>query len=169
MSDSSDARQREATWLAGAAVTAGSQTLPALAAANGGPFDVVQAGLPRTQQTRQARIYVTRANFVDQRLAQQRVMDTYHFRLYCYWPIGSSTIAVDIAEQEQQNFDNALELLKQRIRGFVADHTHGGSFLNAAEAPSQVDFQFGDLPQDIGNGTLTCQVTYSCDDREFIG
>lgn len=166
-----DAVQREATWLAGPELTVGGQTLPALAVANGGPFDVVQAYVPRNPTTSQNRLYVTRARLQDSRFAQQRVMDTYDFRLCLFWKIGSTTISSQIAEIEQQNFDNAIEAVRARVRGFVADHTHGGAFLSAAEGPPNavVDVQFGDPLTEVPTGILTATITYSADDRDQTG
>lgn len=166
-----DAVAREAGWLAGPAQTAGTQTLPALLKSFGGPFDVVQAYLPRTPATRQTRLYVLRPRIQDTRFAQQRTMDTYDFRLRAFWPIGSGTITAQIAEIEQRNFDNAIDLVVARIRGLVADHTHGGAFLSAAEGPPNalIDVQFGDAEQEISAGTLSATISYSVDDRDQIG
>lgn len=171
MSTTADAVARETAWLAGPAQTAGSQTIPPLAAVHGGPFDVVQAYLPRSQTTSQHRLYVTRGRIQDSRFAQQRTIATHEFRLYLYWKIGGSTVSTDIAEIEQQNLDTAIEAVRARIRGFVADHTHGGQFLSAAEGPpgSVIDVVYGDLAADIKASVLTATITYSADDRDQIG
>lgn len=169
---SADAVQREADWLSGAAITSGTtgQTLPALVVAQGGLWDVVQAYVPRTSKTTVNRIYVTRARLQSHRVAMQRVRNSHDFRLKLYWKIGSTTQAVDIAEQEQQALDNAVEDLLLRIRAFRDDHTHGGRFLSVAEADgrAEIDVQYGDPEVDIPAGILTASVTYSADDPEIV-
>lgn len=173
MTDSSDAVQREADWLDGVALTSPTtgQTLPALLKANGGPFDVVQAYPTRTPRTTQNRLYVTRARIQNHRVAQQRIRNSHDFRLKLYWKLGSTTTAPGIAEEELQAFDNAIELLLQRVRAFRDDHTHGGRFLSVAEADgrAEIDVQYGDSEAELANGGLfTAIVTYSADDPEII-
>ncbi|MEY9937295.1 hypothetical protein [Streptacidiphilus sp. MAP5-3] len=159
-----DAVAREADWL----LTSGDG-LPALAQADGGPFEVVQAYLPRTPGMRQTALYVIRRQFPTKRFGQQRRLATHHFQLRCRWPIGATTIGTQLAEIEQQAFDNALLLVVQRIEGFVGDKSHGGRFMSVAEAPNGAEIlvQYGDPEQDIPNGCLTATLTYTADDQDY--
>lgn len=123
-----DAVQREADWLA----TFGD-TLPALLTANGGPWDVVQAYWPRTIAMEKTGIYVLRTSLDDERVAGIRIRTSYQFRLKLVWPVRQTTTG--IAENEQQAFDDAIDLLIQRVRGLLGDKTHGGRFLSVGEVP----------------------------------
>lgn len=160
-----DAVSRETAWL-----TTTGDGLPALLTANGGPWDVIQAYLPRTPQQRKTQLYVLRRRFPTRRIAQQRRRATHYFHLVAHWPIGATTAGTGIAEDEQQALDNALALLVQRIEGFEFDKTHGGRFQAVAEGEdlAVIDVQLGDPAQDIPNGVLTAQVTYTADDTEYI-
>ena len=163
-----DAVQREAAWLA----TSGDG-LPSLLVADGGPWDVVQAYLPRTPVQRQSQIYVLRRGFNTHRFAQQRRMPTYQFHLTCLWPVGGTSIGTGIAEDEQAAFDNALGLLVQRIEGFVSDKSHGGRFLSIAEGDAsnstRIDVQYTDPGKTVGSGAyLEAQVTYTGDDTDYV-
>lgn len=133
---SSDAVAREAAWLQ---VT--GDGLPSLSAGYGGPWQVIapytQAAATRTQQ---AAIYVTREpGFEVIRVANQRTRNRYRMKLQLHWPVrvtspGSST---SIAAAEQQAFDDAIELLRQRVAGPLGDKSHGGRFLSAAIAAAK--------------------------------
>lgn len=160
-----DAPTREAEWL-----TTTGDGLPSLLTADGGPWDVIQAYLPRSPQTRKTQVYVLRRRYPTHRIAQQRRRATHQFHLVCQWPIGATTVGTPLAEDEQQAFDNALALLVQRIEAFTFDKTHGGRFESVAEGDDQavIDVQLGDPGQDIPNGVLTAQVTYNADDTEYI-
>jgi hypothetical protein len=160
-----DAVQREAAWL-----NVYGDGLPALTKANGGPFDVVQAYAPRTPASRQTQLYVLRRRFPTSRFSQQRRLATHHFQVTITWPIGQGTTGVAIAEAEQQNLDNALALVIQRLEGFVGDKSHGGRFMSVGEAPngSQFMVEFGDPLVGIAGGFLTATVTYTADDSEYI-
>lgn len=160
-----DAPAREAQWL-----TTTGDGLPSLLTANGGPWDIIQAYLPRTPAQRKTQVYVLRRRFPTHRIAQQRRRATHYFHLVCHWPIGATTIGTPLAEDEQQNLDQALALLVQRIEGFTFDKTHGGRFEAVAEGEdlAVIDVQLGDPAQDIANGVLTAQVTYTADDTEYI-
>lgn len=153
---------READWL-----TASGDGLPALLADAGGPWDLVQAYYPRTPYEQKRSIYVLRHRIEQKRFAAQRVMNTYPFRLILWWPIQ----ALDgSAEEEQQAFDTAVDLLLQRILGYGPpgfDKTHGGRFLSVGENPRLVDVDFTDPEQTIPTlGGLRAEVTYSADGHE---
>lgn len=161
-----DAVAREAAWL-----TTSGDGLPALLTAAGGPWDVVQAYLPRTPAQRQSQIYVLRRSFNTHRWSQQRRMATYGFHLSCLWPIGGTTIGTGIAEDEQQAFDAALDLLVQRIEGHVDDKSHNGRFLSVGESPdgTLIDVQYTDPGQTISQGGfLQASVTYAGDDTDYV-
>lgn len=165
MSSTSQAVTDEAAWLA----TAIPDGLPLLLSSVGGPWDVIQAYMPRTPIAQQTQIYVLRRRLVTARFAQQRRMATHHFHLSCVWPIGSSTTASGIAEAEQLALDQALELLVTRIEGTVSDKSHGRRFLSVAEAPNdtQIDVDVADPAQGIANGYLTATVTYTADSADY--
>lgn len=161
--------QLEAEWL-----TASGDGLPALLAADGGPWDVIQAYWPRTPAVRQRVIYVMRGQLDEDRVANQRKRQAHAFRLRLEWPIGSSTTAIGLWESEQEALDNAVELLVERIRGQLRDHSHGGRFLSVAEAPSppRITVQFDD-PSRISVGSsgwaqLTGTATYAAHSRDLI-
>lgn len=163
MSDSSDAVDREAAWLA----TSGDG-LPALSAAAGGPFAVVQAYRPRTPTRRaQGQLYVLRSRIQQKRFANQRVMNHYQFRLELVWPVAKGTGA---AEDEQRAFDAAVQLVLARILGFRGDKTHGGRFLSVAELPREVDVVFDPPERTIPTESeLSATVTYQAQDQDFTG
>ena len=85
-----------------------------------------------------------------------------------YWP-GAKFAA---KETEQQAFDNAIELLRQRVNDLPGDKTHGSRFLSAAETPpgTYLEVVFDDpevtIPQ---GGWLRATATYPADDVEILG
>lgn len=119
----------EAAWLS----TAVDDGLPILPASSGGPWQVIQPWWTRTPQSQKTQIYVMSLSFEDQRTASIRTMPRHEITLEFHWPIRQTTSP--LAEQEQQNLKNALDLLVQRIRGPVNDKTHGGAFLSVGESP----------------------------------
>lgn len=161
-----DAVQREANWL-----NRYGDGLPALTAAQGGPWDVVQAYWPRTPNYNLNGVYVTRHRLLDVRISNQRKRPGHAFRLKLFWRVGSTTTGMGLAEAEQQAFDFAIDLLLQRIRGYLGDKTHGGQFLSVGETPGRepeisVDF---DAPETtLDRGFLSGTVMYSADDVEDI-
>ena len=163
---SADAVAREQAWL-----TTSGDSLPALLASAGGPWAVVAAYTQGAQTRTQATaIYVTRGRAQQYRVANQRLRPRYPMRLLLHWPVrqispGSSSIAAE----EQQAFDDAIELLRQRVTGPLGDKTHGGRFLSAAAvgAPSW-DVQFGDSAATIrADKELRAQALYFIDDFEI--
>lgn len=155
---------REAAWLA-----AHGDGLPALLTSNGGPWDVIQAYMPRTPAAQKTQIYVLRRRWQTERLSIGRRLPSYQFHLVAYWPIGATTTGTQIAETEQTAFDSALALLVQRIEGYVTDHSHGGRFLTVAEAPPNtvIAVEYGDPAQAVNAGVLTATVTYTADDQDY--
>jgi hypothetical protein len=167
MATSADAVAREAVWL-----TTSGDGLPTLLTTAGGPWDIVQGYTPRTPPTRQTAIYLTRTSTVGVRRSNQRRIETYDFRARLHWPIGSATTGSNLWEAEQAAFDSAIQLLTQRIYGFLGDHTHGGRFLSAAETPdpARVMTRFDD-PEVTANQSpaiLSATITYTVDDFEII-
>lgn len=164
---SADAVARETAWLASYSQADG---LPGLLTQWGGPFDVVQAYRPRTPATRKNQLYVTRGRIRVTKFGFNRLMNTYPFILELYWPLSSGT---GTAENDQQAFDDAVELLLQRISGpvlaFPLDKTHGGRFLTVAQDPTQTDVDFADPEQSIAAGVFSATVTYSADDKDYTG
>jgi hypothetical protein len=162
-----DVCSREAAWL-----NTTGDALPSLPSIAGGPWDVidayVQAAATRTQATA---IYVMRGNVQQIRVANQRIRPRYPMRLELHWPVrvispGGSSIAAT----EQQNFDDAIELLRQRITGPLGDKSHGGRFLSAAEVKGMPGFnvQFEPAQQTImAAKKLRAYATYYIDDFEL--
>ena len=161
---SATAVDREAAWLA----TAGDG-LPALKATAGGPFDVIQAYIPRSPALRKKGLYVTRPGFGDARFSQQRRMPTYSLRLVIQWPISSGAGS---AETEQRALDAAIDLVLQRIVGPLMDKTHGGRFLAVAEAPDHGPIQVIQPPLSLiglsgSDAALTAEIHYAADDADY--
>src|SRR4051812_43969382 len=131
---SADACDREALWLSLPGTTADG--LPSLMAADGGPWDIVQAYVPRTPANRKTQIYVVRSNVRVERFGFNRTIAAYEMSLRLRWPLSNGQ---GNAEQDQRAFDVAINMLLLRIRGIGmnqpggADKTHGGAFLQAAE------------------------------------
>jgi hypothetical protein len=157
-----DAAPREADWL-----NAYGDTLPALAATQGGPFSIIQAYDPRTIQARKTGIYVTRPAFKIDRFANIRQMPHYTFHVKLVWPFSTTSGAEEV---DQANFDAAIDLVLQRILGLQEDKTHGGRFLAVAEAPEFVTFTQDDPVTTFPNraGFLGTFIYYA-DDFEYIG
>lgn len=159
-----DAVSRETAWL-----TTINDGLPALLSSAGGPWDVIQAYMPRTPQKQKTQLYVLRQQLVTRRFSQQRRLATHHFHLSLVWPLGATTTGVPLLEAEQQALDNAISLLVQRIEGTVSDKTHGGRFLSVAEAPNgtSIDVTFEDPARTLADGRLLASVTYVADDPDY--
>lgn len=162
-----DACARETSWLQ----TSGDG-LPSLLAVNGGPFKVIAAYFQGAQTRTQApAIYVTRGKAEQIRVGNQRVRPRYPMRLELYWPVltinpGSSSIAA----QEQQNLDDAIELLRQRVTGPLGDKSHGGRFLSAAEVKGAPGFDVTFEPASLtirASKEIRGQATYCIDDFEI--
>ncbi|MFE2486063.1 hypothetical protein ACFXGR_22735 [Streptomyces mirabilis] len=160
-----DAVAREAAWLRAYNAADG---LPALLKGAGGPFDVVQAYVPRTGAQRQARLYVTRSNLRVERFGFNRKINHHTFMLRLYWPQSSPS---GQAESVQAAFDAAVDLVIQRISGPLAlplDKTHGARFLSVAEDPTSIDVQFTDPEASIqAKAELAALITYQADDQDY--
>jgi hypothetical protein len=157
-----DAVARETAWLAAYDVADG---LPGLLRENGGPFDVVQAYVPRTGAQRQSRLYVTRTQLRVERFGFNRKINHHSFMLRLYWPQSSPT---GQAESVQAAFDAAVDLVVQRVSGLVQDKTHGARFLSVAEDPPSIDVQFSDPEASIqAKAELTALITYQADDQDY--
>lgn len=165
---SADAVAREAAWL----LTSSGDSLPFLPVSAGGPWDVIAAYTQGAQTRTQATaIYVTRGRAQQYRVANQRIRPRYPMRLELRWPVrqispGSSSIAAE----EQQAFDDAIELLRQRVTGPLGDKTHGGRFLSAAEVKGGpgIDVQFESAAVTIkADKELRAAALYFIDDFEI--
>lgn len=155
---------REAQWLTAYDPADG---LPALSAMLGGPFDVIQAYLPRTPAQRRAQLYVLRRQLREERTAHVRRMARHLFELRIIWPASSPSGS---SEDPQQALDNAVELVLQRVGGLMLDKTHGGRFLSAAENPGEVTVDFADPEPSLRDrADLRCTITYWADDAEING
>lgn len=153
---------RESSWL-----NSFGDGLPALTTANGGPFDVIQAYNPRTPGKRKNTIYVTRPEFIVQRFANIRQMPHYQIRLEVAWSLSNVSGSEEI---DQQNFDNACDLVLQRILGLPQDKSHGGRFLSVAEKPEFVTFMQEDPRQTIpAQAAYIGNFSYHADDFEYFG
>jgi len=162
---SADAVDREAAWLAAYDATDG---LPGLTKAYGGPFDVVQAYVPRTPAQRKRRLHVTRGQIRAERFGFNRMINHYPFILRLYWPQTSTS---GQAESVQRDFDAAVELVLQRINGPLAmplDKTHGARFMSVAQDPNDIVVDFADPEQSIlAKADLTATITYVADDQDY--
>ncbi|MFE9127099.1 hypothetical protein ACFYOF_17040 [Streptomyces sp. NPDC007148] len=157
-----DAVTRETAWLKAYDFSDG---LPALLKADGGPFDVVQAYVPRTGAQRQSRLYVTRSNLRVERFGFNRKINHHTFMLRLYWPQSSPS---GQAESVQRDFDTAVDAVVQRVSGLFMDKTHGARFLSVAEDPAAIDVLFGDPEASIlAKAELTAQITYQADDQDY--
>lgn len=158
-----DAVDREVAWL-----QAYGDGLPALLASAGGPFGLVQGYWARTPGKRVGgQLYVMRESFTERRLANQKRMSTYDFVLKLVWPLASGT---GNAETEQRDFDVAIDLVLQRIGGYLGDKTHGGRFLSVAEVPKWVAIHYEDPQSTVPpEAEFRAQVHYSADDFEISG
>jgi len=170
-----DACDREALWLSLPGTAADG--LPSLMTVDGGPWDVVQAYVPRTPANRKTQIYVVRSTVHVERFGFNRTIAAYDMSLKLRWPLSSGA---GNAESDQRAFDVAVNALLLRIRGIGmnqpggADKTHGGAFLQAAEG-SQVTGTRGGIHVEYVDPEATivsgldfqATVTYSIDDRDF--
>ncbi len=161
--NTADAVAREAAWL-----TTSGDGLPALLEASGGPWENVQAYIPRVVESQQRAIYVLRGRARQRRFGGRRTLYSYAFRLVLRWPLQDQQGS---AEADQQAFDDAIDLLLQRILGFggqVFDKTHGGRFLQVGEDPAgQPEVTWEDPERTTASGYLQAEVTYSADDPEI--
>lgn len=157
----SDAVARECAWLQ----TSGDG-LPALLTSAGGPWQIVQAYWTRTPATNKTGIYVLRDLLDDQRASSQRIRPRYNMRLRLIWPVTVTTTA--LLETAQSDFDAAIDLLVQRVRGPLGDKTHGSRFLSAGEIPRTVHVQWEDPEVTMAqHKQLRAAARYSIDDLEI--
>lgn len=159
----SDALDREAAWL-----SSSGDGLPALLKGDGGPFDHIQARMPRSPATRKRAIYVCRAPGQSARLrrfaAPSSILTT-RFHLKLWWPMSNGSGS---AESEQVAFEQAIDHLLTRIEGPLMDKTHGGRFLSVAESPEYIDIDIDDPASSIkASLPFTGRITYSGDDPDF--
>lgn len=164
-----DACDREAAFLN--LTTDGLPVLPKPT----GPWDVIQAYIPRTPANMQKQIWVTRADWGIDRLGEQRSMATYAIELRLRWPVTSS--GTGAMEVEQRAFDVAINNVVMRVLGTAPgfqggigmDKTHDGAFLAAAEGAARVRVQV--TPADEAWKTTpvvyTARILYSVDDYDF--
>lgn len=164
----SDAIAREAAWL-----TTIGDGLPDLLAPTG-PWGVIQGYDPRVIAMKKTTVFVLRNELHVARIGNIRSRASYHMHLKMIWPLLTGT---GQAEAEWQNFDNAVDLLLQRVLGVppalngsaAGDKTHGGRFLSAAEGPNGVSVTFED-PNITFNesGNFQASMTYMIDDIDFV-
>lgn len=159
MSSTADVVARETEWL-----TTAGDGLPALTTAAGGPFQVVSGYWPRVPATMKTSLYVTRGQISEERTAHIRIMARHRLTLHALWPLNNSGGA---AEADQQSFDDAIELVLARIRGFPHDHSHGGRFLSAGEHPGMVTVNFTAALDTVGLGIFKATISYTVDDFEI--
>jgi hypothetical protein len=94
-------------------------------------------------------------------------MAKYEFLLRLVWPLNSGS---GNAENDQQAFDNAIDLVLQRIGGFTGDKSHGGRFLSVGEDPDEVDIAFDPPWQTVtADAVFRAEITYWADDFEITG
>ncbi len=160
---------RETAWLN----TASGDSLPFLPATAGGPWSVIDAYVQgAARRTNEPAIYVKRGQIKQVRVANQRVRPRYPMVLELHWPVrATSPGGSSIAATEAQNFDNAIELLRQRVTGPLGDKSHGGRFLSAAidgKGQPDISVEYGNASETIKAAKeLTANVTYYVDDFEL--
>jgi hypothetical protein len=167
-----DAVQREADWLG---IT--TDSLPALLTSAGGSWDIVQAYWPGARlAAMKTGVYVLRRRTRMPREGGQRILPGYSFLLKLCWPVknvtGTSSVGTGLAEGEQQAFDDAIDLLLQRVDGLPGDKTHGGRFQSVGETPpgTYPEVDYADPEQTIPMlSALRATVTYNADDLEIFG
>lgn len=165
MPTTADAPERETAWL-----VKNDDALPSLLVADGGPWEIIQARWNRTPAARKSRIFVLRMETDDERFANQRIMPHYGLELRLYWP-GPG--AGGKAEDSQRDFDAAIELLLQRIRGFPGNKSHAsaaGSFTSVGENPRHVIVRYDDPEKTLTERSeLSAKCMYAADDLEING
>ncbi len=164
--ETATAAAREAAWL-----NTTGDSLPWLPVSAGGPWEIIQAYWPGARfPSQKTGIYVLLKSSGDYFVAANRYRPQHLVTLKLVWPVRHNTSP--LAETEQQNFDNAISLLRQRIRGPLGDKSHGGAFLSAAQVPQQnplaVDYDDPETTIPAGQG-LRATVSYHIDDQEFTG
>ena len=156
----SDALDREAAWLTAA------DTLPALPASLGGPFQIVQARWPRTPALREYGLYVLRSphqSAESQRNAAIRRELITSFEVRMIWPFTSG---VGSAEADQLAFERAIDSVIGRILGYELDKTHGGRFAWVAEE-GPLTVAYDDPEVGIARGHLAAHIDYRAADLEL--
>jgi hypothetical protein len=167
-----DAAAREAAWL-----NVTDDSLPSLLADDGGPWDVIQQYWPGAHFAKDKHgVYVDARPVDELRVSNARIRPRYTLVLTLTWPVKAQGAAPGvsgkslIAETEQQNLDDAVALLIERIRGPLGDKSHGGRFLSCAENPRTVTYAKEDASVTIPQQrALLASVTYKCDDYEVKG
>lgn len=164
----SDAADREVAFL----VTTGDG-LPSLLATVGGPWGTIERGWPSRLPTRDSGLYLMRLTVTEQRFSNARKLVRHDFQGRAWWPLGTSGAELGDWQAEQAALDTAVDLLIQRIRGTVGDHTHGGRFLSVAEAPDPgrivVRFADPEVTATASPPVLRADISYSADDTDFTG
>jgi hypothetical protein len=160
MSSTADVVARETAWL-----NASGDGLPALSADFGGPFQVISGYWPRIPASMKTSLYVVRGQISEDRTAHVRVMARHRITVHALWPLNNSGGS---AEQDQADFDAAIDMLLTRIRGFPGDHSHGGRFLSAGEHPGMVTVSFTAASDTVTLGVFKAAVTFTVDDFEVI-
>lgn len=162
----SDAPDREVDFL----VTTGDG-LPSLLTNSGGPWGVITRGWPSRLPAQDSGLYLLRLALTEQRFSNARKLIRHDFTVRAWWPLGTSGGVPGDWQADQIALDTAVDLLVQRIRGTVGDHTHGGRFLSVAEAPDpgRIIVRFAD-PEATVTGSpavLRADISYSADDGDF--
>ncbi len=155
---------REVAWLTSV------DALPPLLAANGGPFDTVQAYIPRTPAMRERRLEIRRTNLELLRTASIRTLPRHTFQAVITWPLSSGS---GTGEDDQRALDVAVNQLATRLAGTMGDKTHGGRFLSVAEPEHAgavgIHVAFDDPARTMADRNVLgfrCAVTWSADDLE---
>ena len=136
MSGFNDAVSREATWLT-TDPPAGTTSVqfPPLQVANGGYYDLVQSYFPKVIP-RQKSLFLSCEGIKNDELIEfQAHRDVvYQMLLTSYWSIESTDL-----ETDQANHDAAINAVLLRIRGLIADKTHGNQFIAVAAGGPEGD------------------------------
>lgn len=159
----SDAVDREATWL-----NTFGDGLPSLNAAQGGPFQILQARWPRIPSTSKTQLYVLRNpsnSYRLERFADIRSQPKTELMLKLLWPMTQGSGS---GEAEQLLFEQAIDQVLLRVQGPLTDKTHGGQFLSVAEGHAGITVNYDDIEQTMQARVFKAAITYTADDTEII-
>jgi hypothetical protein len=135
------------------------------------PFDVVQGHRPR-DEPRPGRnsLYV----YLDPRKSQRQPIvasgemrePRYFFIAHIVW---SFQAASRLAEEAEQELENAIERVLTRIDGPYGDKTHGGAFANAGALGDEAVVEYAADPLDAirTRGQVDVMVCYGASDFTF--
>jgi hypothetical protein len=169
VSDFNDVITREAPWYTSDPPAGTTSTqFPPLQIVNGGLYDTVQAYYSKVIPRGKYLFLTCEAILNDELVEWQANREVkYQMLLTSIWSIDSGSGKL---EDDQQNHHNALQLVLARVRGLIADHTHGGAFptgvgVGGPEGDGRITMRKPNEYQQIANGEpLTAEIRYIATD-----